>query len=237
MARTTTDDFPVKLQYFYIIDFKRFMFPTLMPVYFPNRNAAKRILDHNIRNRNRKRKFSIYSGKKIKKDRLNYIIGWGNYMLRGGKYRYPALDMTNQQKKSFRTLLRRRLRRMDLLTTNKVKFRYDAKGKKVKYRKNYQRVAKSPNTDAKVFQLDRKPKYIYYIILKKQFTSKAGKLFKIRCIRVNIKNGVYKKVTIYTQRNDIFLPELLENLKKKPNAKSAVEAYTRAYSRQQKKVL
>lgn len=235
MAIRTTEDFPVKLKYFYIIDFRRFMFPVLMPVYFPNRNTAKRLLDVNITNRNIRKMLSVYSGKKIKKEKLKYKIGWGNYFHKGGKYLYKP-NMTNQEKKSMRTLLRRRLRRMDLFTTNKAKFRYDNKGKKVKHRKNYQKVAKSPNTDAKVFQLDRKPRYYYYIILKKSFSRKMGKLFKIRAIRVNIKTGVWNKVTIYTQRNDIFFPELLANLKKKPNGSKAVEAYWRDHKSKQKKV-
>lgn len=237
MPLKSTDDFPIKELYYYILDFRRFMYPVLMPVYFPNKNAAKRILAKNITNRNLIRKFSVYSGKKLKKEKINYKIGYGNYLHMGGKYPYTDEHKTHQQKKSFRTLLRRRLRRMDLYTTNKAKFRYDKKVSKVKHRRNYQKVANSPNTDAKVFQLDRKPRHYYYIVLKKRTSFKRGKIFVVRCIRVNIKNGEYKKVTIYIQRNDIFFPELLENLKKKPNAKGAIEAYTRAYSRKQKKVL
>lgn len=237
MGVRTTEHFPVKENYYYIMDFKRFMFPVLMPVYFVNKNAAKRILESNVPNRNRRRMFSIYSGRKIKKERLKYIIGWGHYMIRGGKYPYPRMDMTDQEKKSFRTLLRRRLRRMDLLTTIKAKYRYDNKGKKIKHKKNYQKVAKSPGTDAKVFQLDRKPKSYHYIILKKRSTTKRGKIFMVRAIRVNIKTGEFKKVTIYINRNDIIFPGLLEHLKRIPNARPAIESYTAVNKKRKEKIL
>jgi hypothetical protein len=233
MAIKTTDDFPIKRAYYYIIDFRRMMYPVLRPVYFVNYNAAKRVLISNMPNRNIRRFFSIYSGKTIKNLKLNYIIGEGNYLHLGGKYPYPHSDMTKQEKKSFRTLLRRRLRRMGLQTNNKVKYKYHEKASKVKYLPNRQKVANNKNSDAKVFQLDRKPRYYYYIILQKCLTSKSGKLFKVRAIRCNIKTGNWKKVTIYTNRNDIFFPELLGNLNKMPNGQEAVRAYKEYCQRKQ----
>lgn len=225
MALIKTEHYPVKQKYYYILDFRKFMRPKLIPVYFVNREAAKRVLKANIANRNTRRLFSIIKGITIKNEDIPYTIAYGNYFYRGGKYIYPDTLRTVQGKKSFRTLLRRRLRRMGLQSTNKVKYRYDERVKKVTYKENHQKVAKNKNSDAKVFQLDRKPKRYYYIILKKRPSTKSGKLFKIKCIQVNVKTGEFKKVTIHTNRNDIFLPELLENLKKIENASSAIKAY------------
>lgn len=235
--RKTTQDFPVKRQYYYIIDFRNMMNPVLLPVCFVNRNAAKRILEANIPNRNKRRLYSVIKGLKIKEEQIPYIVSYGNYLRKGGKYLYDEDKQTKQERKSFRTLMRRRLRRMDLLTTNRIKYRYHEKAKKVKHTKNYQTVAQSPHTDARVFQLDRKPNRYYYIILKKCPSSKRGKLFKIKCIQVNVKTGKWKKVTIQTNRNDIFIPELLNNLKKIPNAEGAIEAYSKYRQRKQENVL
>lgn len=238
MPKLGTKDFPVKLDYYYVVDYRRLMDPVLMPVFFPNKRAAQRVLKANYPNRNERKMFSVMNGRTLKHHPLNYRITQGNYLPKGGKYPYPMVEMTKQQKKSFRTLLRRRLRRMGLYTSNRAKYEFKhGKGKKVKAIKNFQRVAKSPNTDAKVFRIDRKPQHHYFIILKKRHTSKRGKLFRIKAIRVNIKNGVFKKVTIYTNRTDIFFPELLENLKRMKNGQGAVEEYTRIRQREQKKVL
>lgn len=237
MPRQTTDHFPIKELYYYIIDFRRLMFPVIMPVYFVNKNAAKRVLKKNVPNRNIRKFYSVYPGKRIKKLKLNYIIGYGNYLHLGGKYPYPDIEMTKQEKKSFRTLLRRRLRRMDLLTTNKVKYKYHEKVRKIKHKKNYQKVAKNKNSAAKVFQIDRKPKYYFYIILEKQLTTKRGKLFKIKTIRADIRTGKSIKVTIFTMRNDIFFPELLSNLNKIPNGQRAVKRYYAYRKKQQAKVV
>lgn len=214
------------------------MDPVLMPVFFPNKRAANRVLTANYPNRNTRRLFSVLNGKELKKHVLNYRIGYGNYLIKGGKYPYPVMEMTPQQKKSFRTLLRRRLRRMGLYTTNTVKYEYSTgKAKKIKAIKNYQRVANNKNSDAKVFRIDRKPRHLYYIILKKCQTSKRGKLFKIRAIRVDIKRGEWKKITIYTNRNDIFFPELLENLKRMKHGSEAVAEYTKYHKRKQEKTI
>lgn len=230
----STNNFPVKDLYYYVIDFRRLMDPVLMPIYFPNSRAAKRVINANYPNRNTSRMFSVMSGKKLKKRVLNYRIGSGNYLRKGGKYPYPGHKMSVQEKKSFRTLLRRRLRRMGLYTTNKAKYEYsEGTAKKIKAIKNFQKVAKNKNSDAKVFRLDRKPRHFYYIILKKCQTAKRGKLFKIRTLQVNTKTGKYLKVTIYTNRNDIFFPDLLENLKKMKNGANAVRAYKRYKTKQE----
>jgi len=235
VSRKTSQTLRIKELYYYIIDFRNLMQPELMPIHFVSKNIARKKLEAYIPNRNTRKQFSIIRGKSIKNENIPYKVADGNFMRRGSKYDYPDGRTEKQSKKSYRTLLRRRLRRMGLQTTVKTHFKYDEKAKKVKYKPNNQKVAMSPTTEARVFQLDRKPKRYYYIILKKRMSTKRGKLFKIKTIRVNIKTGNFRMETIHTMRNDIFLPELLSNLEKIPNAAEALRAYE-AYKRKQKKV-
>jgi hypothetical protein len=237
MAKKTSKDFRIKELYYYIVDFKQFMKPELLPVYFVNKNAAKRVLEANVPNRNRRKLYSIIKGLNIKNEHIPYKLGHGNFFHCGSKYAYPDRVRTKQDRKSYRTLLRRRLRRMGLQTTVKQKHTiHEEKVKKVKVLENKQDVAKSPGTAAKAFYLDRKPKYWVYLILKKCPSSKRGKLFKIKAIRINLKSGEFKKVTIHTMRNDIFIPELIYNIENLPNGKAGVTAYY-SHKGEPKKVL
>lgn len=219
----TTEHFPVKLDYFYIINFKNFLEPKLLPVYFVNKNAAKRVLKSNVGPKAMGR-YRILSGRVIRNEHIPYILGYGVFGQIEGKYPLEK-KMTAQEKKSLRTMVRRRLRRMGLLSTNKGKFRHNERVKMVKYKPNNQKVAQNKNSDARVFQLDRKPRRYYYILLRRSLSKKSGKLFRLLCIQVNVKTGAHKKMVIHSKRNDIFIPHLLEELKKLPNTDNAIRAY------------
>lgn len=238
MGIKTTEEFPIKIHYYYIINFSNLMKPKLMPIYFPNKNTAKRVLRQNILSHEKRKKYTIYSGEKIRHEDLQYVIGMGNRFVMSGKYPYPNKKMTKQEKKSFRTLLRRRLRRMNLLTNNKAKFRYDEKTRKrIKHKPNHQKVAKSPTTDAKCFWLERGSRHTWYIVLSKRKSFKVDKLFRIRAIRIQLKTGKWKKVTIYIRTTDIIHAELLRNLYTYAKASDGIEAYTRYLQRKQEKAL
>lgn len=238
MAIRTTDEFPIKVKFFYIINFSNLMRPKLMPIYYPTRNTAKRVLRENVKSHEKRKKYTIYSGYKIRDENLEYVIGSGSKFINGGKYPYPHKKMTPQERKSFRTLLRRRLRRMDLLTNNQAKFRYDEKTiKRIKHKPNHQIVAKSPATDAKCFWLERGSRHTWYIVLSKRRSFKVGKLFRIRAIRIGLKTGKWKKVTIYLRTTDIIHAELLRNLYTHVKASAGLEAYTKYCKRKQEKAL
>jgi hypothetical protein len=230
----TTEHFPVKLDYFYIVSFEDFLKPKLLPVYFVNKNAAKRVLKSNVGPKAMGR-FRILSGRVIRNEHIPYVLGFGVFGQVEGKY---PLDkkMTPQEKKSLRTMVRRRLRRMGILSTNKAKFRLNERVKMVKYKPNTQIVAQNKNSDAKVFQLDRKPSRYYYILIRKSLSKKSGKLFRLLCIQVNIKTGAHKKMVIHSKRNDIFIPHLLEELKKLPNTENAIRAYYDHKNQQEKAI-
>lgn len=238
MPLTTTEQFPVKVKYFYIVSFKNLLKPRLMPIYFPTRNTAKRVLRENIVNHEKRKKYSIFSGYQIRGEELKYVIGSGSRFRYGGKYVYPSRKMTPQERKSFRTVRRRRLRRMNLLTNNKAKFRYDEKTRKqIKHQPNNQTVADSPRTDAKCFWLERGSRFTWYIVLSKRKSFKLGKLFKIRAIRIQLKTGNWKKVTIYIRSTDIIHAELLRNLHTHAKAQEGLLAYSNHLQRKQKKVI
>lgn len=223
----TTKEFPLKEEYWYILDFRKFLLPKLMPVYFDSKQSAKRVLAANIPKRTIK-SFTILKGETILQEHIPYRVAFGHYLRRGGKYRYPKESINWQARKSFRTLMRRRLRRMKLLTNVKVKARYDGKFSFVKYIENTQKVAMNKNSDAKVFQIDDKPKKYFYILIKKSMSEKARRLFKLRCIRIDIKTGSYNTMILHTKRNTLFIPYLLEELKQMKNVQTGIEAYERA---------
>lgn len=211
MALVTNEHFPLKDEYWYILDFRKFLKPKLLPVYFNSKPRANLILKANVSVLSTRKKFTILKGRNIK-DKIPYTLGQGNFFKYGGKYNYPTgLDW--QQKKDFRTLMRRRLRRMGILTTVKPRHRYDKGQIIVKYKHNTQKVATSPNTDAKVFQLDRKPKKYYYVLIKKRLSKKAGIIFELRVIRYDVKTKETKKMWLNVQRSDIFVPYLYKQFK------------------------
>jgi hypothetical protein len=214
MVYWNTENFPVKEQYYYIIDFRNLFRPVLLPVYFVNKNAAKRALQVNVPKRERRKKYSIMKGVTLKKTPMKYRLREGKLAL-FTKYQYPDQRETLQQRKTYRTIMRRRLRRMNLLTLIKPKRKITDAVTQVKFKHNNQKVAKSPRSIARAFWLERKGPDKVYLILKKELTKKRGKLFHIKTIEINFKTQEFRKRWIYTQRNDVIVPMILTEIIKK----------------------
>lgn len=209
MAIKTINDYPVYNKYWYLVDFKNLLKVRLFPYYFISKQAAKRAKELNFSKANQKF-VEVLKGTKVKSFFLAYAMG--KTLGKDTKYTYPDFLISRQERKSFRTLMRRRLRRMGLLTLVKPKRSVKHLPSYIKPIKNKQKVANSPNSIAKVFQIDRKnPKY-YYLILEKSLAKKKGKLFKIKCLRFDKTTAELKKVVIYTLRTDILIPYLITEL-------------------------
>jgi hypothetical protein len=102
---------------------------------------------------------------------------------------------------------------MGLLSLPRPKRKITDRPKMVKEIVNRQRVAKSPGTEAKFFQLQRKPGHIYYYLVAKSKSRLTGKLFELECIRINIKDYTLKSLILNTHRNDLIRPILASEFK------------------------
>ena len=189
-------------KYYYIVYFRDFITPPLYPVYFTNRQAAKRAIRATV-SKNKRVFYDVIKGSKLKDFELQFMFSLGN-LGKFTKYEYPS-DM---RRKSFRTKMRRRLRRMGMLTPAMNKYSVKKSSPYIKVIQNRQKVANSPNTIAKAFRLERKPKHIYYLIQDKKLSKKKGILFEIDALMVNMKTKavIEKRVQVY--RNDIVIPYL-----------------------------
>lgn len=204
-----TDEIPVKLEYWYIIWLRDFRFITLYPVYFINKESAKRAVRIYF-STNKRHRYTVISGRELKQYKLNYLIKLGK-MNRFTKYDFPK-DATPQQRKTRRTVIRRRLRRMGMLIPKKHKIGIKDNVKQARLLINTQDVANSPNTDARAFRLERKPKRYYYIIISKEKGHKNGVAFKVEVVRYNSKTGKYKKLLMNIYNKDVLIPHLVSEV-------------------------
>lgn len=207
----TSEDYPIKRSYYYIVDFSNYYRLRVYPVYFVNLKTAKRALERTITKlKVRKHYFQVVTGKSLVDVKIPYIM---TKRFKATRYDYPKEKTNFQDRKSYRTLLRRRLRRMGLLTLIKPKYLVqEGKRQQVRIKPNTQKVANSPNTVAKVFQLERKPGKYYYLIIDKKKTKAKGVLMKIKSLRLNVKTGELKKCTVNMRSTDILIPHLLSNI-------------------------
>lgn len=207
----TSKDYPIKQDYYYIVDFRNYFRLKVYPVYFVNKKTAKRSLNKSVKElKIRKHKYQVVSGKELLGTEIPYVFIKSFY---SAKYQYPEDRMTKQQRKTYRTIVRRRLRRMGLLTLVKPKYSVKkVRRDQVRIKENTQEVANSPNTVAKVFRLERKPEKYYYIIINKEKTHVKGVLYKIPSYRLNVKTGELKKCTVNMRSTDILIPHLLTDI-------------------------
>lgn len=208
----STENFPPKLGYWYIVNLKDMLNIRLYPVYFINKVSAKRAVNNHVAPRNRD-KYTIISAKKLKQYTLKYQIKLGA-LHKFTKYEYPMTTdkMTRQEKKNYRTLFRRKLRRMGLLVHKKHKKKIKDKVTRIRIITNRQKVADCPRTEAVGFRLERLPKQYYHILIKKKKHPGKDILWKCKCIRFNSKTGEYKKLFINIYNKDVILPHLLSEI-------------------------
>lgn len=198
-------------KYYYIVNFEYFTRPRIYPVYFTNKKAAQRAIKQNVKSTKNRAFYEIIKGSKLLEFECTYVLRLGR-MREFTKYTYsPGLN-TIQKRKSYRTLMRRRLRRMGMLTLVRNKFRVEEKPMVVKLIKNTQKVANSPTTQSVVFRLERKNKNIYYIIRKKKISQKKGILFEVKAWKVDVRKKTMESVNIQIQRKDVIIPHLITEL-------------------------
>lgn len=210
MTLVTIQDYPVYNIYYYILDYEKLMQPKLLHFYFLNRVAAKRAIELNFPKK-RKKFFKVIRGDKVKRFFIAYNMGKG---LEYTKYQYGDWDLTKQDRKNHRTVMRRRLRRMGLLTLVDTKINIKRKPKVIKPINNTQKVSTSPTSIARVFTIQRKNPNYYYIIYTKKLANKKKYLWEIGGLRYNGITGRLKQTVIITRRTDFLTPYLLTDLKK-----------------------
>lgn len=231
----TMEDYPVYSKYYYVVDFKNLLKVRLLPYYFINKEAARRAKKLNFPPE-RLKYIEVMRGKKLKAFLLTYKMSQrlGKYI----KYDYPAKDLSRQAKKSIRTQIRRRLRRMGIYTRVKPKYSIKEKPKVIKAVENKQKVAITKNTLAQVIRLERKP-HVYYWIKAKSLAKKKGYLFSLFCIKFDLSNNKCSEVILNTKRTDIMIPYLITELEaildekikeiKKPGQRKKKIAYYRSF--------
>lgn len=198
-------------QYYYIVYFKDFLRPRVFPVYFTSPKAAKRAIKENVKSPKKRALYEVVKGSKLEKFNFTYVLRLGK-LGEFKKWEYPKELDTIQKRKSYRTRLRRRLRRMGMLTPVKNKYSINKPIEQVRLIQNRQEIANSPETIARVFRLERKPRDHYFIILDKRISKKKGILFEVDCLRVDVKTKMAALVHLQIQRKDIIIPYLLTEL-------------------------
>lgn len=209
----TTLDFPVISKYYYVVNFKNPLNPKLIPVYFLNRKLAKKAIKANITNRKKVKFYKVFKGKQIRSNLFPYALSSGKWGKRL-KYTYPSDRISDKDRKNYRTLLRRRLRRMGLYTIVKPKQGIRQEPQSIRLIKNTQKISDTKNTLAQVIQIQRKPESIYYLVLKKLKPKRRGVLMRLKVVKLRKVKGVfeYKVMKISILKTDILIPHLLTDL-------------------------
>lgn len=183
-----------------------------LPYHFPSVSLAQHSLLGSVPKKDRAL-FKVVSGRYIKKylPKLYHKIKVKLY-----KYKYPGDLKTYQEKKSFRTITRRNLRRMDLLTLNnrptKITKRDKLKG--IKHVKNKQAIATQQNTFVRVIQLDKFNKNTYLMVTKILSPKRGKDLCRLKCYRVDFKKGTVFKTKVRVQNKDLLTPFTLSRFRK-----------------------
>lgn len=232
MGLVTIKDYPVIVKYYYIVSFKDLLNVRLFPHYYLNRNAAKRAIKANFPKKKWKR-YQVMRGSQLRDYNLVYSMsrGLGKFT----KYEYPDDRVTKQKRKTYRTVMRRRLRRMGLLTLGKPKKSIKSQPDIIKPIKNKQKVAMNKNSAAKVIRIERLPSHYYYLVLSAKPAKKKGYLFRLKVLKFDKLKGSIKKMILITRRTDILIPYLItdleyliyEQIQKCPNKRKAIAYYSK----------
>lgn len=203
---------------YYILYLKDITNIRALPYHFPSVSLAQYALDRVVGKRDRAL-FKIVSGRYIKR----YLPKlYRKIALKPLKYQYPGELKSHQEKKNFRTMYRRRLRRLDLYTLNNSpwKIRPNTKLKPIRHVKNKQKVADSPNTTIRVVQLEKYNKFTYLVILKILRPKRGKDLCRLKCYKVDIKRGTDKLTKVRVQNKDLITAMTIERFKAKAKEKN-----------------
>lgn len=197
----------VKARY-YILYFRDILNPVCLNYYFSSRQLAK---DNIIRNipRKERRWYKVVSGAYLKKYEPKI---YKSLKIKLKKYRYPKPDMTDQERKNFRNLQRRRLRRMNLFIKSPGLGKLKNKNKRIKYVENKQKIADCPTTLARVITLDRRGSHRMYLIEGVKKAKRVGELFRIKARCFNFRKKEVKACTLRIKNLDILTPYLITEL-------------------------
>lgn len=220
--RYTTKDFPIKLKYWYLVHLNDFLNITLYPIYFINKVSVQRAIRIDIPVVKRMAYVAI-SGVKLRQYKLTYTIKLGK-MPKFTKYEFDK-GATDQQKKTRRTVIRRRLRRMGMLIPKRHKIGIKDKVKQARLLVNTQDVANCPNTEARAFRLERLSPNYYHIILTQERSKVKGIMFRCKCIRYNSKTKLYRKLFINIQNRDVIIPHLISEVYSKAHNNNNYERF------------
>lgn len=229
MPRVSVEDYPIISKYWYIVDFRNLLKAKLLPHYYVNRKAAKRAIELNFI-RKRWKYYKVMKGYEVKDFMIDYRMGMG--LGKFTKYRYDEYKTTQQDKKSHRTQMRRRLRRMNMLTLVNPKKSIKREPDYIKPIKNRQKEGFRKNTLARVLQIERKPDKYFYLVDRRELSRHRGKLFKITGLRFDNTTGEIKKYCLHTLRTDIFTPYLITDLERMVYEQTKKGHQTAEYFRQ-----
>jgi hypothetical protein len=196
--------------YYYLVYFRDFFKPIIYPVYFINKAAANRALKAHVGKKKRVY-YQVVRGEKLQEFEFKHLFTLGN-LGKFTKYAYTTEMNTKQKRKNFRTILRRRLRRMGMLTLVKNKQSVRHTPQYIKVIKNRQMVAANPYTLSNGFRLERKPKHIYYLIIEKAISKLKGVLWEMTVFQVDMKSKSIKTKKLKVKRNDVVIPHLLTEI-------------------------
>lgn len=212
LQNSTTKDYPINNRYYYILYYDNILTPKLLPIYFTSLPIAEQQLAKEIPKQFR-HKYEVVKGSEIK-DVLKYrgLNVWKLGVQR--KFKYPDNCITKKDKKNFRIISRRRLRRMGVYYRTKAKGYVFDKEHKPEFIKNVQVLTqnKSGRSISKAFKLDRMGESIIYVLLEKLDRKPEDCIFRCRAIRINLKAGTRRTVTMKVYNHDIMRPYLLTEL-------------------------
>ena len=199
---------PVKLGFYYILDFRELKEPKILNAMYPNKAFAKKAIRKKYSGKDQ-RFLEVVSGKKLKGLFLIYSLG-----LKSGKFKkydYPKHCNTTKLRWNYRRQVRVRLRRMGLYfptTTHKV-VTHTTKSRTRIIPKTKQLKTNTHNTASKAIKLARKPKHFLYILKEKNKLKRKGWLISLSVVKVNLKTGDFQNKKIHITSKDFIQPYLI----------------------------
>lgn len=195
---------------FYILKIKSLTDIRCLYYYFSSRESAKYALNKAIASTERKW-YKIVSGAYLSKYQPNFYKALRVYPV---KYKYPPHLTTKQQRKTHRTVMRRRLRRLGLHVVGKKEGKIVEEIGRTKWIKNKQKVAKSPGSVARVIQVDSKGLNKYFVVRGIVKSKRSGDLCRASCYLFDTYKGTITKKEIRIKNTDVITPYLTTELKK-----------------------
>lgn len=195
---------------YYILQLKDITNVRCLYYYFSSKESAKFCLNRRIPSNERKW-YKIVSGNYLKKYQPKFYKTLRIYPV---KYKYSPEMKTAQAKKTYRTVMRRRLRRMGLHVLGQKEGRIKEQVKRSKWVKNQQWVANSPTTEARIFRMDRTGLNRYFAILSIEKSKRVGDLCRVLCYCFHLSKKTIIKKEVRVKNTDVLTPYLTSELQK-----------------------